>query len=203
MIVSDLQQVHAIESQSFPSAWPTSAYKRELLRNHLARYIVAARPVPPAATEPSGFGRVVTSLRARLSPEGAAADDAPPVEEICGFLGLWLMVDEGHIVTVAVRGSERRKGIGELLLLGAFDLAAGMGIPVLTLECRVSNLSAQALYDKYGFERVGVRKRYYTDNNEDALIMTTPSIDDPAYRTRIEELRRRHRERWGRSTISL
>jgi ribosomal-protein-alanine N-acetyltransferase len=124
-------------------------------------------------------------------------EDASITEVVDGFLGLWFMVDEGHIVTVAVRQSRRRHGIGELLLLAAFDLAESKGLHVLTLECRVSNTAAQALYEKYGFERVGIRKRYYTDNNEDAVIMTTPSTEDPTYAARIEDLRRRHAERWG------
>ena len=191
MRVADLPQVNEIETQSFPSAWPTSAYKRELQRNNLARYVVAARPEPPPAPERTGLDRVIFGIRGVFHTNAES-----PSEYIAGFLGLWLMVDEGHIVTIAVRPSERRKGVGELLLLAAFDLAREKGLHVLTLECRVSNLAAQALYDKYGFQRVGIRKRYYTDNNEDALIMTTPSTKDPAYRARIEELRRCHHERW-------
>jgi ribosomal-protein-alanine N-acetyltransferase len=204
MTVADLPQIHEIESQSFPSAWPSSAYKRELQRNNLAQYIVAARPAPAAAVERSRIGRVLSGLRGMLTAEPGAgtrpappADDPPVMEYLAGFLGLWMMVDEAHIVTVAVRESERRKGVGELLLLGAYDLAESKGLHVLTLECRVSNVAAQALYEKYGFQRVGIRPRYYTDNNEDALIMTTPSTEDPAYRARIEELRRCHQERWG------
>lgn len=194
MGVADLAQIGEIESESFPSAWPASAYKRELQRNNLARYIVAARREPPASSEPSGLGRMFAGLRGIFSGE---PEPAPPVQALAGFIGVWFMVDEAHIVTVAVRESERRTGIGELLLLAAFDLAHSRGLHVLTLECRVSNTAAQALYDKYGFERVGTRKRYYTDNNEDALIMTTPSTEDPAYRARIEDLRRAHHDRWG------
>ena len=192
MRVADLPQVNEIETQSFPSAWPTSAYKRELQRNNLARYVVAARREPPAALERTGLDRVIFGIRGVFHTNAES-----PSEYIAGFLGLWLMVDEGHIVTIAVRPSERHKGVGELLLLAAFDLAREKGLHVLTLECRVSNLAAQALYDKYGFQRVGIRKRYYTDNNEDALIMTTPSIEDAAYAARVDGLRRRHHERWG------
>lgn len=196
--LADLPQIHEIEEQSFPSAWPSSAYKRELAENKLARYIVAGRPVPVVPVANSGIASPLSRLRHRNT---RPADAPAPLERIDGFLGLWCMVDEGHIVTVAVRESARRQGVGELLLLAAFDLARAVGMPVLTLEVRASNHSAQALYEKYGFERVGERRRYYTDNNEDALIMTTPSTDDPDYRARIEALRRRHQERWGKSGL--
>ena len=197
MTVADLAQIAEIEGESFPSSWPSAAYKRELQRNNLARYIVAVRrDAPPRAR--SGLGRVVNGLKGML---GRAPEPAP--EYVAGFIGVWFMVDETHIVTVAVRESERRGGVGELLLLAAFDLSREKGLPVLTLECRVSNVAAQALYEKYGFQRLGVRKRYYTDNNEDALIMTTPSTEDPAYAARIDELRRRHRERWGVENADL
>ncbi|HZU75268.1 MAG TPA: GNAT family N-acetyltransferase, partial [Dehalococcoidia bacterium] len=106
-------------------------------------------------------------------------------------------------VTVAVRTASRRQGIGELLLLTAIALAQQRGERVLTLECRVSNTGAQALYAKYGFRSVGVRKRYYTDNNEDALIMTTPEIQTPAYQAQFERLRTAHRERWGAAESAL
>lgn len=191
MDLPDLPQIAEIEAESFPSAWPSSAYKKELERNNLARYMVAVRRnVPPSP--PGGLSRVVSGIRDLFTSEREAPD-----EIVAGFIGVWFMVDEAHIVTVAVRASERRRGVGERLLLAAFDLAGERGVPVLTLECRVSNLAAQALYDKYGFERQGIRKRYYTDNNEDAVIMTTPSTEDPAYRARIEELRQQHQARWG------
>lgn len=191
MTVADLPQIAEIEAESFPSAWPSSAYKREMERNSLARYLVAVRR-DAVAPEPRGLRRVVSAVQARLS-----GGPQPAAEYVAGFIGVWFMVDETHIVTVAVRESERRKGIGELLVLAAFDLSREKGVPALTLECRVSNTAAQALYEKYGFQRLGIRKRYYTDNNEDALIMTTPSIEDAGYWARIEELRRRHAERWG------
>ena len=193
MSMGDLPQIAEIEAQSFPSAWPSSAYKKELERSNLARYLVAVRRDPPQPPERGGLGRVLSNLRGLFAGE----PEAPP-EYIAGFIGVWFMVDETHIVTVAVRASERRKGVGELLLLAAYDLSRERGLHVLTLECRVSNTAALALYEKYGFQRLGIRKRYYTDNNEDAVIMTTPSTEDPAYAAHVEALRRAHYERWGR-----
>jgi ribosomal-protein-alanine N-acetyltransferase len=194
MTAVDLPQVAEVEAESFTSVWPSSAYKRELQANNLARYVVAVQPAAPPAQPKPALERVVSGLR------GVFRSDTPsPADYVVGFIGVWLMVDEAHIVTVAVRESERRKGIGELLLLAAFDLAWEKDVHVLTLECRVSNTGAQALYEKYGFERAGIRKRYYSDNNEDALIMTTPSTVDSAYRARIEALRQQHQQRWGRT----
>jgi ribosomal-protein-alanine N-acetyltransferase len=193
MSEADLPQIAVVEAQSFPSAWPSSAYKRELQRNNLARYLVAVRREPPPTPERSRLARVIDRVRGTFGDR-----PAPPAEYVGGFIGVWFMVDETHIVTVAVRESDRRQGVGELLVLAAFDLSEEKGIHALTLECRVSNTAAQALYDKYGFQRLGIRKRYYTDNGEDALIMTTPATDEPVYRAQIEELRQQHQQRWGR-----
>jgi ribosomal-protein-alanine N-acetyltransferase len=87
-------------------------------------------------------------------------------------------------------------GIGERLLLSAIDVAKEYGQEVVTLEVRKSNESAQSLYDKYAFQRVGLRRNYYTDNNEDAVIMTTPALSLPMFREMVAERRARHRQRY-------
>jgi ribosomal-protein-alanine N-acetyltransferase len=101
---------------------------------------------------------------------------------------MWLMVDEAHVVTVAVLPSERRRGYGRALVHGLVGLAIEHGMHAATLEVRVSNAAARALYGAYGFYEVGLRKRYYSDNHEDAVIMTTEELQGPAYRTRLERL---------------
>jgi ribosomal-protein-alanine N-acetyltransferase len=108
---------------------------------------------------------------------------------IVGYAGLWLMVDEAHITTFAVHPEHRRRRIGERMLQRVFDIAEDIGAEWLTLEVRVSNLAAQKLYEKYGFRRAGIRRRYYSDNNEDALIMWTDRLHDRAVRERIKRLR--------------
>ena len=100
------------------------------------------------------------------------------------------MVDEAHITTFAVLPEHRRRKIGERMLQRMFEVAEDMGAEWLTLEVRVSNLAAQRLYEKYGFRRTGVRRRYYSDNNEDALIMSTERIRDRAMRDHLANLRR-------------
>jgi ribosomal-protein-alanine N-acetyltransferase len=110
-------------------------------------------------------------------------------ERIVGYAGLWLMVDEAHITTFAVHPDARRRRIGERLLQRIFDVAAELNAEWITLEVRASNLAAQRLYEKYGFHRAGVRRRYYSDNNEDALIMWTERIKDRGVKDLLRKLR--------------
>jgi ribosomal-protein-alanine N-acetyltransferase len=110
-------------------------------------------------------------------------------ERVVGFAGLWMMVDEAHITTFAVRRGWRRHGIGERLLIGMLDIALARQAKEATLEVRPSNFAARRLYEKYGFVLVGVRSRYYTDNNEDALIMTTPPLQARDMVERLARLR--------------
>ncbi|HYN70624.1 MAG TPA: ribosomal protein S18-alanine N-acetyltransferase [Candidatus Eisenbacteria bacterium] len=109
--------------------------------------------------------------------------------EIVAFGGIWLMVDEAHITTFAVDPAWRRQGIGERLLLALLDVALARRAREATLEVRLSNVAARRLYEKYGFRPVGLRPSYYTDDGEDALIMTTEVLDAPAMRTRLAGLR--------------
>jgi len=110
-------------------------------------------------------------------------------DEIAAFGGMWLMVDEAHVITFAVHPSWRRQHVGDRLLLAMLDIAIDAGAREATLEVRLSNLPARRLYEKFGFRPVGLRPRYYSDNNEDALIMTTDQLRDPPMRERLARLR--------------
>jgi ribosomal-protein-alanine N-acetyltransferase len=187
MAVEDIAQVADIERESFPSSWPQTAYRRELT-NKIARYLVLSEVRDDAPPPPAAPGGLFGVLRRMIGSEHAE----PGQEYLLGFIGVWLMVGEAHIVTVAVRERDRRMGIGERLLIAATELARDAAQEALTLEVRASNEAAQRLYEKYGFARLGLRKRYYTDNNEDAVIMTTPELSSPAYRRLFEKLRERH-----------
>lgn len=204
MRVSDIAQVMEVEQQSFPTMWPSTAFKRELEQNRLSRYLVAClRRSGAAATPEAGFSRLLESVRGVVTGNG----ELPPPEErdelVVGFVGVWLLADEAHIVTIAVRDGHRRRGIGELLLIGSIETALRGGQTVVTLECRVSNDAALRLYDKYAFERVGLRPRYYSDNHEDAYILTARAIETASFGRRIGRLRQDHRERCGEYSLEI
>jgi len=99
---------------------------------------------------------------------------------VVGFAGIWLMVDEAHITTFGVHPDHRRQGVGRRLLLRLAELAIELRSDRMTLEVRVSNLPAQALYRSFGFRVAGRRVAYYSDDGEDALVMTTPDLGDAA-----------------------
>lgn len=92
-------------------------------------------------------------------------------ERVVGYIGTWLILDEAHVTNIAVHPDYRRQGIGETLLRSMMTVAASRGAKRMTLEVRVSNRPAQRLYEKLGFARIGLRRGYYHDNNEDAIIM--------------------------------
>ena len=197
MALADVPQVMDIERESFPSIWPQTAYSREL-KNRLTRYFVlveegqegeedAHEPVPPTF--------LVRRVMRRLL---GTKEDAPPTRRlIIGLVGIWLMVDQAHVVTIAVREAFRRQGAGALLLLVAMEVGFAEKMESVTLEYRRDNEPARSLYEKFGFLSVGVRPRYYTDTNEDAVIMTTPPLKSKSYREKYERLKRELLLRWG------
>ena len=160
MNASDVTAVMEIERASFAAGWPRTAFARELSGNAMARYIVLEAP-------------------AETPGEPAA---------LIGFGGIWLMLDEAHIVTVAVAPEFRRRGFGRMIVHGLVELARKHAMAVATLECRVSNDAARALYGDYGFYEVGRRVRYYADNGEDAVIMTTERLFSEPYVERLGRL---------------
>ena len=210
----DIPQVAVVEKECFPTGWVATPFKREL-RNRMTAYLVACEaaepyeagveartPPPQAALSGRGFfDRLVVSVKDAFSASSRPVPDIS--QRIVGYVGIWFMVDEAHITAVGVVESSRRQGIGELLVLATTELAIPRGARVMSLEVRVSNDGAKALYEKYGFRPAGVRKGYYTDNHEDALIMTTEPISTMEYGQRLEELRLGHAERWGESVRLL
>jgi len=108
--------------------------------------------------------------------------------KILGYLGSWFIVDECHITNVAVDKNFRRQKIAEKLMFAIIDKCYEQMIKYITLEVRVSNFPAINLYEKFGFKSVGVRKKYYQDNNEDALIMFTENIWHEKFKTVYNKL---------------
>ncbi len=199
----DIDAVLSIDREAFPTEWPPPNLGREL-DNRLAHYIVACHAeelVPPAeeAAIPAkkGLAGVLSRLRRRFTPEPVRERHASGSERIIGFAGIWVMADEAHVTSIATRADDRRRGIGELLLQSIVHMAATLRATIVTLEVRISNTGAQALYIKYGFRRVGLRRAYYTDNREDAMIMSTENIGTTPFQTQLKELTADYRQRWG------
>lgn len=106
---------------------------------------------------------------------------------LLGYAGSWLVIDEAHITTIAVKRELQRKKIGEALLNKIISDCYKNEIKYITLEVRASNSAAIGLYEKYGFKSLGTRKGYYQNNNEDALIMWTENIFWDKFKSRYEE----------------
>jgi ribosomal-protein-alanine N-acetyltransferase len=190
MVEDDIEAVQRVERESFHTGWSPHTYRRELRQPMSSRYIVAraSQNPPPKPQQGNRSARRKNGLFKFLAP---FLDTNPPPmpHPLVGYAGVWLNFDEAHVTTIAVARSQRGRSIGELLLNGLIDEALDMGASRLTLEVRVSNSVAQNLYLKYGFYPMGKRKRYYTDNNEDALIMWTDAMNSIDYQARLRELR--------------
>jgi ribosomal-protein-alanine N-acetyltransferase len=126
------------------------------------------------------------------------SNDDGPNAVILGFAGIWLLSGEAHIVNLAVREAHRREGWGELLLIGLIQQAQGLRASMITLEVRASNVTAQQLYVKYNLAERGRRRGYYTDNREDALIMTLDDPTSPTYEAFFRTMRHDYEVRWQR-----
>jgi ribosomal-protein-alanine N-acetyltransferase len=153
MEAQDLPAVLAIEETVFgDDAWPRSFFERDLANEH-STYVVL-----------------------ELVSVGAE----PPRSALAGYAGYWLLEDEANLMNIAIASDWQGRGLGEYLLLATLARMQEQGVSVCTLEVRVSNVRAQALYRKLGFQEEGRRLRYYQDNGEDALLMATPPLDSPA-----------------------
>ena len=204
MCNEDIAQVTEIDREAFPTQLPPANYHHEL-RNRLAHYIVACNdeklvemPMVKASSGKNPTG-LVSRVRRLFSHDHTSSEELSPIigQFITGFVGFWVMADEAHITSIAVREEFRRQGIGELLLIAVVDLARELDARVLTLEVRASNYDAQTLYSKYGFTQVGVRRGYYTDNREDALVMTTENISSASFQERFRQLKKAHAGKRG------
>ena len=198
----DITEVIEIEREAFSPIWVSSPFKRDL-NNRRACYLVAC--IEPDDFEPPCRDETVEVPRSwlsRLAGKLRLGGDEPVANvksdfAIAGYVSVWYQGDEAHIVEIAVRETLRGNGIGELLLIGSLREAVDYGSHVMTLEARVSNFIAQRLYEKYSFKSVGIRKGYYSDNREDAVIMTTSPIHTEEYGRMFRELQETWESRWG------
>ena len=95
---------------------------------------------------------------------------------VMAYAGTWFVIDEGHIINIAVAPECRGKGYGTRVMAAMMQNAVDLGVTYMTLEVRVGNVPALALYKKLGFKKAGVRKKYYEDNGEDAYIMVNDRL---------------------------
>jgi [ribosomal protein S18]-alanine N-acetyltransferase len=148
MTLADVDQVITIDQASFPTPWPEDAFRYELVRKKNSMCWVAERTGPQE------------------------------VPEVIASIVIWLIVDEAHIGTLAVKPGYRRRGVAQYLLARSLIACAEHGAKQALLEVRESNQAAQNLYKKFGFEEVGLRRGYYKDTHEDAILMTLASLDE-------------------------
>lgn len=163
MTAADLPVVMEIEDVSFPSPWSIDTYRRELTTRNGSYWVV--RPSVP---------------------------ERPDLPRVLAYAGMWLLGDEAHITSIATHPEWRQRQIGEWLIIQLVDVARSHSINAITLEVRLRNYSALALYEKIGFVAVGLRRGYYQDTGEDARLLTLFAIDHPSVwnklRARLEEI---------------
>ena len=152
MTTADVRAVTRIESSSFSTSWPASAFTSELNDNKLAYYFV---------------GRV------------------GPSREIVAYGGIWVILEDAHVTTIAVHPDWRGRRYGEELLVRMLREAMDRGASYISLEARESNVVAQTLYRKYGFSAISTRRGYYSDNGENAIVMWAGNLKSELFRNRM------------------
>lgn len=170
MRLSDITQVTSIERRSFSSPWTARTYAYEIAESSYSYMMVLT--IPDAIPRNDMISRMMRLLGYSASPS----------ETVVAYGGLWHLYDEAHISTIASNPDYRRKGYGELALVGMIQRAVTLQAAYVALEVRVSNLGAQALYAKHGFQIAGIKPRYYSDNGENAYDMRLPLTDGNCHR---------------------
>lgn len=186
MRLPDIPEVTVIDRMAFDTPWSPRSYQYEITESNYSHMVVLEK-TPDSAKPTPKWRRLITGFAA--PPESGTL--------IVGYGGLWNIVDEAHISTIATHPQFRGCGWGEVLLAGMIRRALALGAEYIVLEVRVGNNVAQNLYKKYGFEIAGTKPNYYHNNGEDAYDMRLYFGDSAAYRAafepRYEALKARHR----------
>ena len=186
----DIPSVRYVERRCFDTPWPRNAFNAELRRSDSACYLVLRLGHPVISPgRPQAAARIGGILR-RL----AGREDWNE-QNLVGFVGAWFLVDEAHITTIAVDPDYQSLGLGRLMLLLVAELGRSRGMKRLTLEVRESNRRARDIYRRMGFFEKAVRKRYYSDNREDAIVMWSEDINSPRFDQILAQTRSRLSER--------
>lgn len=191
----DVSQVKEIDLEAFPNWRPLTNYEREL-QNQMAHYLIVYSDTEKASklvsneNQENDGGNGITGfsekLRRLLLP--VKEEKSQTTEKIVGFAGFWIMAGEAHVISIAVLKDYQRRGIGRILLISAMQLATNLNATFITLEARISNTGAHELYRQCGFSQQGIRKGYYTDNREDAVVMSTEETATHSFRTLLKKL---------------
>jgi [ribosomal protein S18]-alanine N-acetyltransferase len=172
MRLYDVSEVAVIDQLSFDPPWSARSYQFEVSESTYSYMEVLEYAVDRPK---SGWRKIVPALN------GAGSD-----KQVAGYGGLWNIVDEAHISTIAVHPDFRGRGWGEILLAGMVRRAITLNANYVVLEVRVTNVAAQKLYLKYGFQTVATKPKYYHSNNEDAYEMHL-NLENRYYRAHFEE----------------
>ena len=151
-------------------------------RRHLRAVLAIEQQCYPRPWSQTLF---VSELAQRTGRRYRVATVGPTV---VGYCGLMIVGDEGHLTTVTVDPRHQGRRVGTVMLLDQARAAPGLGVAHLTLEVRVNNAVARALYQRFGFAPVGVRRNYYAETGEDALVMWVNDIDHPDYARRLDAI---------------
>ena len=207
VIEQDIPDIEEIEKEAFPTLWPRTPFKRDMQNNRIGYLVVTkldesskivGQEIEASASasfnkKPNLYQRLSRTIQSTLFHEDSPMK--PLAHPPLGFVSIWFLSDDAHITAIAVRSSWRGSGLGELLMIGGIEAAIARNSRVVTLEVRVSNSVAISLYKKYGFKKIGIRKGYYNDNREDAVIMTTEPIRSLSYEHRFAKLCREYSQR--------
>jgi len=171
--------------------WTQSGYERELESSN--SQLLTLRP--SAEIVKQGF---------RSSTPSALPDSPTPVSTqtripLLGLGCLWAILEEAHITILAIDPNYQRQGLGQALLYALLVTARQQKSEWATLEVRASNQPALTLYEKFGFETVGKRRRYYPDNGEDALILWHRGLQQPEFGEKLQDWRQQIDDRLYRS----
>jgi len=184
--------VAQIDREAFPGEWvfrSQAAYKQDL-NNPSVRYIVACNKRDVSESEGQAIQKVPWFKRLFSYERHLSVS-----ENIVGFSGFWMMMKEAHIIAIGVKNGYRQLGIGEGLLIATIELAQRLNSNVVTLEVRASNMIAQELYKKYGFQVTGRRMKYYSSDGEDAIIMSTDNIASMSFQASLQQLKKAYAKR--------
>ncbi|MEQ8677685.1 MAG: ribosomal protein S18-alanine N-acetyltransferase [Aggregatilineales bacterium] len=175
---SDIARVVEIDQEAFTTPWSARSYAYEIKESNYSHMAVL---VDERQQTVQGWKRILRNLSGN-------PDDTEIRQEILAYGGLWRIMEEAHISTIATASPYRGKGYGEVLLAAMIKRSLTLGANYIVLEVRVSNVVAQKLYQKYEFEIVDKKTNYYRDDGEDAYDMRL-DLDDEAL---IERFYRRY-----------